>query len=766
MGSTPDYRYTKTCSFPATLSFEQKCKEEFGPEWTYSGESKMDCWTNLEYRPQCVRQYDNKSKRDCCLQDPEGDYTSEYQKIVDQALSKNPFIGPIKLGSSIEKLMAYKPKNIRQIRALIKQKQKKEQFTPLNQCHPKWKDMSDCDDVFKVEIANYLRQGLPLTKRMEEWVAKHAKDYEIIKNSACPNTYTGPTTICGDYCNKYPDKCSRARAEYCAKDNNIIKQECQMFKTIDPIKQRATYWDAEYRYCQSSEDKMKSQQCINFSRQEGILGTPIKESYDIWWQKYCDRNSSAKECACHVPHGTPMNTPLANPQCFKPECVSRDDVYRNTTLLTDKRPCPNVCMSVIEASAGGTAIINNVTVIQECFGTGDSKVKEKIKEAIQLEIEENVKTLDMLLSVTGQSQTNSEYTTIHENLNYIEKNIPEYEDIKDYPKYTSIITSLKFLSAKIPEATKNHNDLLSFDWSVKNPAEAYTALKAEFGNTLLGVRGSLKVIKEDINSTLDYVEMLKKERKSMIEKSQLSYDEYKKYVDELRNKYNKILGASNTTNKERLLKYKNLFDKADEIKYDTVERLKILKSNRAIKNSSDAYLKSIDNMRNNLIDLETLIEEIEVDPTTSIDTEYEKTMNIKNLMGEHNNQLNTKLDKLNDAYNDKKGIQGEEHEIYVERYQNLMIKVIEYKKKYGSFTGSEEEFKELLKLKAEIVKVIDELLPKFQSSVDKSKTTVDPTSQTQKVDNGSHISNDIWIWILLLVFILIIGGFIVYNIRK
>src|SRR5690606_14533757 len=109
-----------------------------------------------------------------------------------------------------------------------------------------------------------------------------------------------------------------------------------------------------------------------------------------------DLEDARIQCACYGDPDDEDKDVRARRDCFNTNCAGNPATYRPSPILNPNRiGCPNVCAVIINARAGGSNIIKNINIFQNCFGNAKEfkQIREQIEEAIQKDIAENLKTL-------------------------------------------------------------------------------------------------------------------------------------------------------------------------------------------------------------------------------------------------------------------------------------------------------------------------------------------------------------------------------------
>ena len=289
---------------------------------------------------------------------------------------------------------------------------------------------------------------------------------------------------------------------------NITDDKCTSWAADENnITNKKVYWQAQCDYC---KDKINWEQCLNWSNnQDMITNAPeIKYQYDAAYDAYCPNHMGDLFCSCSVKD--PNNAVLANPYCFNFNCINSKEAYRNARYFEKKdSACPNLCLQNITVNAN-TSIINNIAMIQNCSGFGDSQINQKIMDAVKTEIKDNMKILANMLILTGQNigilGSDLQDTDIADAkgtkilIDDIPNKIGLYPDVLNYPSYISLNTALTSAKNSISDAYTTYNNILKLDWSNKNLSQdeatkMYSDLKIKFGTQLQGYSGLIVNIK-------------------------------------------------------------------------------------------------------------------------------------------------------------------------------------------------------------------------------------------------------------------------------
>lgn len=382
-----DLPYCHLINDPLTAGSD--CKKEFGDLWKWASANKMNCNTPLESRVTCVREYEpkyDKHKLDCCA------YPERLKREETIQVGPNYYM---------TQTVDYLP-----------------------HCHPNWKDplSSCCHEEMEKEVNRVIANNEQPNDRVQLWMNHNKEKVEKIKTNVCPsNGGLIPNTHCYEWCERDENmgKCMATRINHCTQGTNIYKDECQHFKRR--YSNKGPFIEAEFNYCNTNPDaRMRTDFCFRSAMQPDILekANHVKGKYDEWWRKFCDKvhtNPSAyasdplasTQCACSIPPWiNPQEKPsdiMANPTCYNVKCITDERAYRNAPAM-DKtnNKCPNVCLSIIEQAASNLALINNVTIIQQCAGLSKNEINTRIAEAITKSLKENIKYAIRVATLTGQ----------------------------------------------------------------------------------------------------------------------------------------------------------------------------------------------------------------------------------------------------------------------------------------------------------------------------------------------------------------------------
>lgn len=289
---------------------------------------------------------------------------------------------------------------------------------------------------------------------------------------------------------------------------NITDDKCTSWSADETnITNKKVYWQAQCDYC---KDKINTDQCLNWSNNEDMItnAPEIKYQYDTNADNYCTNHPDDIFCSCSVKD--PNNVVLANPYCFNFNCINNKGSYRNARYFEKKdSACPNLCLQNITVSAN-TSIINNIAMIQNCSGFGDSQINQKILDAVKAEVKDNMKTLGNMLILTGTNLgvlgadltsadiADAKNTKIM--IDDIPNKITDYPDVLNYPSYISLNSAIASAKNSVSDAYTTYNNILKLDWTNKNlsqdqASQMYSDLKMKFGTQLQGYSGLVVNIK-------------------------------------------------------------------------------------------------------------------------------------------------------------------------------------------------------------------------------------------------------------------------------
>ena len=417
---------------------------------------------------------------------------------------------------------------------------------PLQTCHPDWKNVNSADcKPFITEQIIYMLTNSKLPSDMQpgvrSWLdsGQNSGEYENLKKSTCSATggTAAPGSICDIWCNQHPGSCHLSRVQFCNVGDNVASGKCQNWKdvSLSSNSDSTQYFNAEERYCSQSADRMRSPGCTRWATDPRTvrLSRATKVRYDDWWHKFCDQvhfRASGKpstftprdqvdldlalhQCSCTLPPGVKPDdktTILSYPYCFNPVCMTRPEAYKTLQGFDDTRQCPNVCANIIQNNAGGTGIIRNVNIIQNCFNAqGQSNVSNVIREQIQKELKPNIEKMIQTYIITGNEYETffrefleknpvdlKPYRDAMGDLGTVEKGIPSYTDIQSYIPYRSLKAVQLELKDSIPDIRNAYTKVISMEWprteDAQKLAEQYQQLCTIFGESLQGYTTTLR----------------------------------------------------------------------------------------------------------------------------------------------------------------------------------------------------------------------------------------------------------------------------------
>lgn len=372
--------------------------------------------------------------------------------------------------------------------------------------------------------------------RLQTWMTNNADIVENVKKQICPDNCTDPNKkICYDYCDQNQSICAAKRRDFCTQGDNIASDVCTKWFAAEPsVGFKQTYWGAQLNYCQNKCKTDPSQitkgPCFNWSQNKDMIDTDktgIKLAYDKLAFDYCEGAGKDTDfCACHSGSNSDQVSSSfvkANPYCFNAKCIAGEAkggvVYHNSSWY-NKKDCPNVCSTAINALAGGSIILNNISMIQNCstnFSGQDASINTKIMEAVNTDLKANVEYLATLMTYLSkdlpQNITNAiqKYGTNLADAKFVQAQIldlpnqvTQYPDILDYPTYGTLNVVIKSLDTKVSEGVNAYNEIMKLDWTKtsytdQQAIDLYTNLTQKFGQVFQGI----SVIIADIKRYID-----------------------------------------------------------------------------------------------------------------------------------------------------------------------------------------------------------------------------------------------------------------------
>lgn len=524
----------------------------------------------------------------------------------------------------------------------------------LNNCHPSWRSPSsgDCTQIITAEMRSLLASGKPLSegyRGLNVWTLENPGKFEELKARECPSVGgSAPSnSICDIWCNTHPRECHQSRMNYCTQGDNIHTAKCQNWKDV-ATKQNfdiSTYYNAEESWCSKDPTRMRSQQCVNWAMNPNMVknSRSTKERYDGWFNTFCDQvhlyndkkpstwkpvdardlEQATLQCSCTLKPGVNPNdrtTLDSNPYCFNGNCIARSEAYKTLRGFDDTRTCPNVCAAIINNNAGGTGIIRNVNIIQNCFNAqGQSDVRNTIRAAIEKELSKNILTLIRLFMATDQplimfkefiekeKPDLKEYQKAHEDLKFLDSKTSEYTDLSNNVTYQALHIVLKTLKTELlPEARMAYEKVITMEWprteTPESLAKKYEALTHNLGSVLQGVHVTLTEYLGNTAKLIGLYNELVNERARVIREVKLKHLAISKDLSTVKSKIGRIEGD----------KAKEFINKAETIE-DTIKKLDLsflenITSNKYLLDREKGFILAISEISLTIVALDKEIE--------------------------------------------------------------------------------------------------------------------------------------------------------------